>query len=241
MRSMRSALLFLLLAACGSAPRSTPGTLRPSDVVEHAALPPGYELGERLSERCSGTRGFRAIREERLPDVDCSSERLSRTLRARAAERGVRALIGKSCRMHGNERYHVQCSASLSEPSSSVALGSGPPREAAPAPSPAQVLDLDEPRPQDGAAIRVSFQPQPQARKHAPRAYDRVAETARASVGRRDLGQLSARCESCDDAALRHALRVTAGRIGAGEVASVRCFQDEGQRCVATALEPWSF
>jgi hypothetical protein len=241
MRSMRSALLFLLLSACGGAPRSTPDSLRPSDVVEHAALPPGYELGERLSEQCAGTRGFRAIREERLADVDCSSERLARTLRARAAERGSRVLIGKSCRVHGVERYKVQCSASLGEPSSRVALGSGPPPEATPAPSPAQVLDLDEPRPQDGAAIRVSFQPQPRARQLAPRAYDRVAETALASVGRRDLGQLSARCESCNDAALRHALRVTAGRMGAGEVASVRCFQDEGQRCVATALEPWSF
>ena len=150
-------------------------------------------------------------------------------------------LIGKTCRVHGDERYKVQCAASLGEPSSSVALGSGPVAEAAPAPSAAQVLDLDEPRPQDGAAIRVSFEPQSEARKLAPRAYDRVAETARASVGRRGLGQLSARCESCDDRALRHALRVTAGRVGAGEVASVRCFQDAGQRCVATALEPWSF
>jgi hypothetical protein len=241
MRSMRSALLFLLLAACGSAPRSAPGALRPSDVAEHAALPPGYELGERLSEQCSGTRGFRAIREERLLDVDCSSERLSRTLRARAAERGSRVLIGRSCRVQGDERYRVQCSASLGEPSSSVALGPGRRAESLPAPSPAQVLDLDEPRPQDGAAIRVSFQPEPQARKLAPRSYDRVAETPRASVGRRDLGQVSAHCERCDDGALRHALRVTAGRMGAGEVASIRCFQDEGQRCVATALEPWSF
>ena len=238
---MRSALVFLLLAACGGAPRLAPSALRASDVAEHAALPPGYELGERLSEQCSGTRGFRAIREERLPDVDCSSERLSRTLRARAAERGSRALIGSSCRVLGVERYQVQCSASLGEPSSSVALGSGRPAEGAPAPSPAQVLDLDEPRPQDGAAIRVSFEPRPQARRLAPRGYDRVAETPRASVGRREMGELSARCDGCDDIALRHALRVTAGRMGAGEVASVRCFQEEGQRCVATALEPWSF
>jgi hypothetical protein len=184
---------------------------------------------------------LRAIREERLPDVDCSSERLSRTLRARAAERGSRVLVGRSCRVRGDERYQVLCSAWLGEASSSIALGSGRPVEAAPAPSPAQVLDLDEPRPQDGAAIRVSFEPQPQARTLPPRSYDRVSETPRASVGRRDLGQLSARCDRCDDNALRHALRVTAGRMGAGEVASVRCFQDEGQRCVATALEPWSF
>ncbi len=224
---MRSAPLLLLLVACGSGPRATPSSLRASDVTEHAALPPGYELGEQLSEKCSGKRGFRALHDERLPDVDCSSERLSRTLRARAAERGSRMLIGKRCRAHGGDLFTVQCSASLAEPSSSVALGPGARKEATPAPAAAQVLDIDE--------------PQPHARKLAPRAYDRVAETAQASVGRRDLGQVSARCESCDDLALRHALRVATGRMGGGEVAAVRCFQDEGPRCVATALEPWSF
>lgn len=238
---MRSAPLLLLLVACGSGPRSTPSSLHASDVTEHAALPPGYELGEHLSEQCSGKRGFRPLHDERLPDVDCSSDRLSRTLRARAAERGSRVLIGKSCRVHGGDQFTVQCSGSLGEPSSSVALGSGPNKEATPGPSPAQVLDLDEPRPQDSTEIRLSFEPQPAARKLAPRAYDRVAETAQPSVGRRDLGQLSARCDSCDDRALRHALRVAAGRMGAGEVATVRCFHDEGPRCVATALEPWSF
>ena len=237
---MRSAPLLLLLVACGG-PRAIPRDLRASDVTEHAALPPGYELGDQLSEQCSGKRGFRPLHEERLPDVDCSSERLSRTLRARAAERGSRLLIGKSCRVHGGDLFTVQCSASLAEPSSSVALGPGARQEAAPAPSAAQVLDLDEPRPQDSAEIRVSFEPQPDARKLAPRAYDRVAETAQAAVGRRGLGQLSASCESCDDRALRHAMRIAAGRMGAGEVAAVRCFHDEGPRCVATALEPWSF
>lgn len=241
MASMRGAVLLLFFVACGSAPRALPSSLRPSDVTEHASLPPGFSLGDSLSERCAGTRGFRAIREEPLVDVDCSSERLSRTLRARAAERGSRVLIGKRCRVSGDARFTVKCSASLGEPTSSVALGSGRVAPSAPAPSPEQVLDLDEPRPQDGAGIRVSFEPHPQARALAPRGYDRVAETARAAVGRRDLGQLSARCESCEESALRHALRVTAGRVGAGEVASVRCFRDEDQRCVATALEPWSF
>ena len=236
-----TALLILLVVACGGSPRSQPSALRPSDVTEHASLPPGYALGDRLTERCSGTRGLRTIREESLLDVDCSPERLSRMLRARAAERGSRVLIGKSCRVHGESRFKVQCSGSLAEVSSSVALGPGRAPESAPAPSPGQVLDLDEPRPQDGSGIHVSFAPQPQARQLAPRAYDRVAETRDASVGRRDLGQVSARCAECNSDTLRHALRVTAGRMGAGEVTSVRCFQDEDQRCVATALEPWSF
>jgi len=61
------------------------------------------------------------------------------------------------------------------------------------------------------------------------------------SVGRRELGRVSARCEGCDPSALHHALRVAAGHVGAGEVTSVSCFQDDGSlRCIATALEPWS-
>jgi hypothetical protein len=106
------------------------------------------------------------------------------------------------------------------------------------------VLDLDDPRPQDAERIRVSFVPLADARplRLPPRSYDRVAETASPSVGRRALGQVSARCAStCDDAELRFALRVAAGHVGAGEVAAVKCFQDDGAaRCVALALTPWS-
>lgn len=239
---MRVASLFpILLVACACARPVTPSSLRSSDVTEHASVPPGYELGERLSEQCAGRRGLRSIQAETLVDVDCSPERLSRMLRARAAEQGSRVLIGRSCRVIGSARFKVECTGSLGERSSSVALGADPVAEAAPAPPPARVLDLDEPRPQDGSEIRVSFAPEQRARALLPRAYDRVAETARASVGRRDLGQVSARCDDCDEGALRHALRVTAGRMGAGEVTSVRCFRDGDQRCVATALEPWSF
>jgi hypothetical protein len=239
---MRPAFLFsVLVVACGCSRPVTPSSLRSSDVTEHASVPPGYELGDRLSERCAGKRGLRSITAETLVDVDCSAERLSRVLRARAAEQGSRVLIGRSCRVTGSARFNIQCTGSLGEPSSSVALGSGPFAEVAPAPSPARVLDLDEPRPQDGSEIRVSFVPEQRARTLSPRAYDRVAETSRAAVGRRDLGQVSARCEACDEGALRHALRVTAGRMGAGEVTSVCCFNDGDQRCVATALEPWSF
>jgi hypothetical protein len=104
------------------------------------------------------------------------------------------------------------------------------------------VLDLDEPYPRQSARIRVSFLPEGEASRAAPRAYHRVDETHWPSVGRALVGQVSARCADCDALSLRHALRVTAGRMGAGEVASVRCFQDDGdQRCVGTALEPWSF
>lgn len=241
-----AALLVCSIAlACSGAPPSTPASLRPSDVVEVSALPPGHEEGKRLSESCRGTRGFRAIDEEPLADVDCSAERLSRVLRARAAERGSRYLVNKQCQVRGQgrPRYSIRCSASLASGGSAVALGGAAPASTGPAPSAEQVRDLDEPRPQGGSRILITFAPAGAgSQRLAPRAYHHVAETAEPAVGRAQVGQVSARCSDCDAFALRHALRVAAGRMGAGEIAAVRCFRDrEDERCVGSALEPWSF
>jgi hypothetical protein len=239
-------LLFLALlgAACAAGPARSPSQLLPSDVTEVASLPLGYEAGKRLHASCSGRRGFRAIDDEALPNVDCSIERMSRVLRAEAAEEHARYIVDKSCRVQGRERVRVSCSAHLAVRKAEVGLSAALRASEGPAPSPARVQDLDEPRPQDSAAILVSFAPRHDGTPPgvSARAYDRVAETAQPAVGRRELGQVSARCPSCDDSALHHALRVTAGRLGAGEVSAVRCFrEDDEKRCVATALEPWSF
>jgi hypothetical protein len=241
---MRLAVLLagLVLPACATPPRATPSPLRPSDVLEVAALPPGYTAGETLSESCSGSRGFRAIDDEPLGDVDCSFERLSRALRARAAELESRVVFGRRCQVKAGKRFTLTCSAKRALPTSSLPLTAPAEPPQGPAPSAARVLDLDEPFPRQSARIRVSFAPEASASWLPPRAYHRVDETAQASVGRVILGQVSARCGDCDPMSLRHALRVTAGRAGAGEVAQVRCFQDaDEQRCVGTALEPWSF
>ena len=114
--------------------------------------------------------------------VDCSPERLSRSLRARAAERHSRYLIEKSCRVRGADRVRVSCRASLAEPTRSLRLQDEPAARVGPAPSPAQVADLDEPRPQDGGQIRVSFAPRTEleaARRLRARAYDRVLRVSR--------------------------------------------------------------
>jgi hypothetical protein len=240
---MRFAVPFVaLLSACASAPRSTPSEVKPSEVLELSALPPGYAAGETLSESCTGSRSFRAISEQPLGDVDCSFERLSRALRAHAAELDSRLIVGKRCQVRAGQRFTIHCSATRALPTASLPLAPWTAPPEGPAPSPARVLDLDEPYPRQSARIRVSFVPEGSASGLPARAYHRVDETARPSVGRVALGQVSARCADCDALALRHALRVTAGRMGAGEVASVRCFQDaDDQRCVGTALEPWSF
>lgn len=233
--------LVVVSAACARAPVS-PSPYAPSEVTESASPPPGYVEGESLTESCLAPPSGE-LEDEPLSNVDCSFARLSRALKARAGEQGVRYLLGRRCRQSAGSGQRLTCTASLARPTDEVPLAVPSTALVAPAPSPAQVRDLDEPRPQDASRIRVSFRAAtPLASRLPARAYDRVEETAYASVGRQALGQVSARCEAeCDPRSLRHALRVTAGRVGAGEVSGVVCFEEgEGARCVATALVPWS-
>jgi hypothetical protein len=180
---------------------------------------------------------------ETLASVDCNEARLSRVLRARAGELSARFIVGKRCRA---TRGRVACSATLAVPGPSVGFDPhGLASDPGPAPSAAEVQDLDEPRPQDAARIQVDYTPTQlgASRGFAARRYDAVAETHFPSVGRAELGQVSAQCAGagCDALSLRYALRVTAGRAGAGEVTAVKCFRDaDVQQCVATALAPWS-
>jgi hypothetical protein len=237
---MRSVVVLAALVAACSRPAAAPRSLSPSEVKELAALPPGYSLGDSLSESCAALAP-RSFDDEALSDVDCTFERLSRTLAARAGERGERFLVGKRCRSSNGTQPRLSCSAAVARPTAEVPLGADATKTGQIGLSAPQVRDWDEPRPQDASRIRVSFRPSSEERLPA-RAYDRVDETTNESVGRRRLGQVSARCESaCEAASLRHALRVVAGRVGAGEVSGVACFQEgEGARCVATALAPWS-
>lgn len=243
----------MLGAACAGQPQAATPPPRPSDVLELSVLPPGYSARETLEAQCELVRGATRIEDEPLMDVDCSTERLSRVLRAQAARETSRLIVDRRCSLSGPksasqdgaEHFSLSCSAKLAVADKSVPLSAAPAKTAGttsgPAPSAAQVQDLDEPDPLQSREIRVSFAPIAAGARPAARRYDRVAETSVASVGRRPLGEVSARCDGCDPLALRHALRVTAGRMGAGEVAGVRCFEHDGSsRCVATALEPWS-
>lgn len=236
--------LFLLTASCSSARGAAPHGLRASDVSEFSALPPGYTRGELLRAACVSAPRVGGFDDAPLPSVDCSYARLTRELRAEASALSHRSIVGKRCRARGRPRPRLECSASVARPGPNVplqpAFGVSDP---GPAPSAAQVHDLDEPRPEDAAQIRVAFAPvtPDETSSRAPRPYSRVAERPRPSVGLRELGQVSARCSTCKGAALRHALRLTAAYIGAGEIAAVRCVQDGvDARCFATALVPWS-
>lgn len=241
---MRLAWLSLALTSLACASARGPGPkLASSEVTELGALPPGYREGAGLRASCTVAPRSGALDDEALGDVDCNFERLSRVLRARAGERSASLLVGKICEGSGAAGTLLSCAASpawrVSPPPSADAKRSPP----TPAPSPAQVLDIDDPRPQESEQIRVSFEPVAGfvPERWPARAYDRVAETAWPPVGRRVVGSVEARCEACSAESLRYALRVTAGRVGAGEVSSVKCFdQHPGVSCVATAFVPWS-
>jgi len=239
---MRLVWLILGLSSLSCAARASGPRFVASQVTELQAPPPGYVEGERISASCALGAPSDPIESRELIDIDCSFERLSRVLRAQAGERSSPALVAKECRQVTFSVPSLACSATLVARTSSVSLGpSLAPSDARPAPSPAQVLDLDDPRPQDSGKIRVSFAPSGAPSPLPARAYDRVAETTWPPVGRRTLGQVSARCEGCSEESLRYALRVTAGRVGAGEVSGVKCFDDAAdKRCVATAFVPWS-
>jgi hypothetical protein len=234
---------FLLFVAACSAEPATPHGFQPSQVIELAALPAGYRAGTSLRATCTKLRSL-AFEDTALDDVDCNTERLSRTLRADAGQLSARFIVSKRCHGRSGAGSMLTCSAHIAVPGAQVGLASPTAEiEKGPAPSAAEVLDLDEPRPQNARQIRVGFAPSSLSRRQAltPRNYDVVAETHVPSVGRALLGQVSARCDACGAEALRHALRVTAGRVGAGEVTSVACFRDDGsERCIGTALEPWS-
>jgi hypothetical protein len=247
---MRSAALVVALsvAACAhSAPPKVPEPLRASEVTELSGLPPQLDAGDTIVASCQrlsglGGAGVGKLVDEPLANLDCSFARLSRTLLARAAELDAKFIFGKACK---TRRARLECRATLGVPNPTANWASLSPRVVSgPAPSAEQVLDRDEPRPEVRAQVRVAFEPATPgaSASRAPRDYANVAETSWPSVGRAVVGQVSARClEDCDASALRYALRVTAGRVGAGEVSSVRCFADAGHlRCVGTALAPWS-
>jgi hypothetical protein len=243
---MRNVVLSLCLVsvACGSS-RLAPKPYTASEVSELGSLPPGYEAGQTVTARCRKAPRSGAFEDEALDNVDCSFERLSRVLRARAGALSAPFIVDKRCRARPDERLRLDCSATVALRGGALGLSQNSSVPvAAPAPSPEQVLDLDDPRPQDAEQIRVGFEPiATEGSLRLPaRAYDRVAETSAPALGRKALGQVSARCAAtCVEAELRYALRVTAGHVGAGEISAVKCFPDDGgSRCIATALVPWS-
>ncbi len=243
-------LAVLLALGCGRAPArsSADATRSPSAIGEAPALGPDQVSLGALRASCRSVRASELEAEQPLTNVDCSIERLTRRLKAEALAAGGDVIVARRCRVRGGSRLAVECSAGAA---ASAGLGGLPAASELPAPSPDRVADLDEPDPLAADDILLRFLPssfvasredEARAPSAPPRAYDRVADLAQLPLVDAELGQLSARCEACDERSLRHALRVGAGRLGASEIAEARCFREQsGPRCVAIAGGPWSY
>jgi hypothetical protein len=230
-----------LFACAPSRPVSVPAV---SAVQDYPALPPGYRALAELELSCEGVNAAEAYEDRSLLEIDCSVARLTRLLRAEVAAHGGTALVGLRCEASGTKRPSVHCRASAAAPQQARPAPAAAPLRHGPAPPPEVVHDLDDPAPLESARVRLSAIKLSSAEKATmpARAHDAVGELAYLPPNRRAVAQLSARCDACAELSLRYALRVAAGRGGASELLSVRCFEDgSSRRCIATATRPWSF
>lgn len=244
MRALGSALVAALaLCGCGRTSATAPlfsgysrrGPIDAAAVRTEPALPQGYAALGRVDARCRADDGVVDIDEESLADVDCSDDLLREALREKAAEVGGDVLVALQCRTSEEARgdlydsvLHV-CFGNVAMPRDE----SGAKRSAA-AEQPAW-------RAEDAFDVEVSFRP---AGAHtAPRhavPVDRVAELAFAPVGRVVMGDIVARGpDDVDRAAVRHAVRAAAGRVGASDVAGIACARAaDGWICTGRATRP---
>ncbi len=199
---------------------------------------------------CTLRPGFRRLDVEALSDLDCTTERLDFALRESAANAGGDALIGVHCnsRRLGNtsrETHRLSCGAEVARFSAGLP-GQRPLAVPAasqlgmPAPSAAEVQRIDEPDVSLSFRISLKFEPMVSKFDGRPRANTEVSELGLLPLADRSLGDLVASCEDgCDERALRRGLLIAAGRLGAPDVVSVRCFSSNaGNSCVGTLAAP---
>ena len=196
---------------------------------------------------CSSRPGFRRLDREALSDVDCSEQRLRRALRESAARAGGEALLGTQCNeVRADSSSLRSCAAEVarfrSGPLASLRPWSAPngTAQGTPAPSPSDVRSIDEPDASLSFRISVSFVPRRDDFARRPRTASEVRELPRLPVLEESLGVLTVSCErGCEERALRYGMLVAAGRLGAPDVAAVRCFDsNSGQACVGTVAAP---
>jgi hypothetical protein len=239
MKSTRAAsVAFVLLAGTGSCTgaRSAAdfdGSPSPPFTFAHLvrvadALPAGYESLGQVSAHCSSVPLAPRWRGEWLSDVDCSTERLTRVLRERAAEVGGELLAALRCgtRPLRPTRNDVRCHAEVGRPGDerrgerAFARVSGP------------VSDASE-----AWNIRVDFTPTGKESYRPPRAVSELSELPEIPVSHVVLGELATRCRSaCSELGAHEGLLVAAARRGANSIAmpSCRAWAD-GWLCTATA------
>jgi len=215
-----------------------------------AALPLGFEsFGElKASCRIAGLDG--PVEAAWLSDVDCSERRLRGALRAKAAEVGAQLLIEERC---GSTKATGRSTAPGIRCRARVARLDESSRAERPLDEPrtreeplGEIADADkaagydDPTGSQAWRIEIGYQPSPGAAPRAQRPAELVGELPSVPVSHVRLGLLTSRCaRECSVDAVRAALRVAAGRLGASDIAAIECVEHPpGITCVGTAAQP---
>ena len=226
-----------------------PQRARSEAIVDLAARTSELETLGTVHDSCRLKPGFRRLDEERLSDLDCSSERLLVALHESAASAGGDALVGAHCNSRrlgttSRETYQVSCAAQVARYRSEASVGpNGAPRsrpQGMPAPSASEVKRIDEPDASLAFRISLSFEPVVSTFERRVLRGEDVHELSVLPIAHRALGDLAASCEdSCDERALRYGVLIAAGRLGVPDVVGVRCFSSgSGNSCVGTLAAP---
>jgi hypothetical protein len=233
-RLLSVALFAIIVAACARqrpavdyVGRSKPTIVAPAAVEESSVLPRNAEQLGRLVARCRAFDTASSFEGRPLSDVDCSEPRLRLWLKQAASEHGGDVLSEIRCRT----AHTSDCSAILGRRGE----GDG-------VPSPSSVPEASDVSGGFGAGIWVSYSPKHRGFERHELSPGNVRELSSLPPSHFVVGSLETECEGCDERALRQAMRVTAAKLGASDVISVRCVTlAECERCVGEAAAPERF
>ena len=257
----------LLVGACGPAVREPvayagsqhEAQAAAAELVSVASLPDGYEVFGQLEAECDAWREGAPVEGQWLVDLDCNERRLRGALREKAAAVGGTLLVRERCgtgqrsnagnadagggrltsrarvaRPDGSERARAPLTPELS----------GSPHEAELAAGPVQAAGLDDPTGVAAWKIRVSYTGRnpTQGTPVSSIPASAVHEWPELPPSHRAVGTVVTSCsEGCTLDAMRASVRVVAGRLGAADVAGVRCVpRGEAWSCVGRVALAWS-
>ena len=260
--------LLLLAGACGPAVREPVAysgsqhvaKVSAAQLVSVATLPAGYEVFGQLQAECEAWNEGSPVDEQWLVDLDCNERRLRGALREKAAAVGGTVLVRERCgagranagssgsqagggplvcrarvaRPDGSERARAPLSPELAGSPDAPELAAGP----------IQAAGFDDPTGVAAWKIRVSYT------GRNPIGGTPVSSIPASAVhewpelppSHQAVGTVVTSCsEGCTLDAMRASVRVVAGRLGAGDVAGVRCVpRGEAWSCVGRVALAWS-
>lgn len=260
------AALAVLVVACGPGVREPvaysgsqhAAQRSAAELVSVATLPVGYEVFGQLQAECDAWTEGSPVDDQWLVDLDCNERRLRGALREKAAAVGGTLLVRERCAAgranpgsSGAGGGPLVCRARVARPDGSerarVPLSpefAGVPGEPELAAGPSQAAGLDDATGVLAWKIRVSYtgrNPIGGAPVSSIPA-SAVHEWPELPPSHQAVGTVVTSCsEGCSLDAMRASVRVVAGRLGAGDVAGVRCVpRGEAWSCVGRVALAWS-